>query len=127
MAHVIRQQGIDHYESKSRPGTWYMVVINHDDERHAYLSCNCRAWTTSTRHKGKQAWERNCNHTITAVRDRLTRVMEFLDTCIGRVEWWENGRQTLESAWRVKPFEVKPKKLEQPANPKASRFTQLEV
>lgn len=35
---------VGHFESNSRPGTFYDVIVNDDNE----LSCNCRGWTQQT-------------------------------------------------------------------------------
>ncbi len=68
MASIVQTEIVESFESSSRPGTYYEVRRNTDSDRHVYLSCNCRAWTTSTKNRGKQAWERFCKHTQAAER-----------------------------------------------------------
>ena len=70
MAKVVRQEEVATFKSKSRPGVRYTVLKIKDDENHIYYSCNCPAWTTSPKQKGKQAWERECKHTQESLSPR---------------------------------------------------------
>lgn|SRR6185295_1477965 len=64
--------------SQSNPSRVYEVRLRNDDQRHVWLSCNCKSWTTGPYQASKPVWERYCKHTdealvlaIQSIRDTI--------------------------------------------------------
>lgn len=136
MSKVIRSQFIQNVPSSSGRGD-YKVEANHNDEGHAYLSCNCPAWTRGAANKGKHIWERYCKHTSWAAASSLTRIRLFDDTLTGRVTWWLQGVQVASPMGKVGIVPAREKsgrkQPQKPAEPKpeptvnSARFDALEL
>ena len=135
MSKVVQTQQIASFESSSSRGKFYEVQANHTDDGHAYLSCNCMSWTTSSANKGKQAWERTCKHTDRAVSQFASKIRLFDDLLSARVEWWLRGSKVSSQLRGAgKPAAAAPAPVAKPkANPGtkdrtvAGRFDALEL
>ncbi len=71
MTRVSYSYVLGKYPSKSNPDADpYSVQLNISDEAgKAWLSCNCKGWTTSAKNRGLEVWERSCSHTGQAQSD----------------------------------------------------------
>lgn len=63
-------------ESDTRPGDSYPIQYN-QDVLHRWLSCNCKSFTTGKWNKGKEIYERECKHTLKAMRVFSGRLIEL--------------------------------------------------
>ena len=63
-------------ESDTRLGDSYPIQYNRDHLRH-WLSCNCKSFTIGRWNKGKEIYERECKHTLKAMRIFSGRLIEL--------------------------------------------------
>ena len=83
------------FPSKSTPGVEYQVQAVLNNAGFAYLSCNCRGWTTSTRNRGLSTEERSCTHCETVITRNQSFIAEF-ERIIAKVRpnhvWYFRGK-----------------------------------